>query len=291
MTEDNNIENSLIPLGSTGIVRVSKSLAITQRILNEIELRIDPLYWWKTLNDDIKILFFANLKYSEEIKKVFEGKILYSKFLEDQLKSIYNLDIETIKYLDIETIKSILQLKFLYVSEFNLSNLIPALKDLTNLTKFYLRTIEKLDISPLTTLTNLTVLDLGYNKISDIRPLTKLTKLTVLHLDMNEISDITPLATLTNLTVLSLWVNKISDISPLTKLTNLTYLELGRNQISDISPLASLFNLTYLRLDHNKISVIRPLEPLTNLTILYLQNNQISDQQKDYLRNKLPILF
>jgi uncharacterized protein (TIGR02145 family) len=36
MTEENKIENSIIPTGSTGLVRVGNSISITNKILNEI---------------------------------------------------------------------------------------------------------------------------------------------------------------------------------------------------------------------------------------------------------------
>lgn len=40
MTEDDKIENSIIPIGSTGLVRVGKSIEITRKIIKEQEERI-----------------------------------------------------------------------------------------------------------------------------------------------------------------------------------------------------------------------------------------------------------
>ena len=68
MTDDNKKENSLIPISSTDIVRVSNSLAITQKILNEIEQRFDPLAWWQSVDDDIKMVLYANIKHIKEVK-------------------------------------------------------------------------------------------------------------------------------------------------------------------------------------------------------------------------------
>jgi internalin A len=196
---DNNNENntSIIPISSTGIVRVSNSLAITQKILNELQQRFDPLAWWQTLDDDMKMALYANIKCGEEIKECFDRGYDYfdKQILDDQLKTVINLGIGAINNLGIGIIKSILQLNLLHIiSKFNISDIIP-IKVLTNLTHLDLGSNKISDISPLTTLTNLTDLYSLENEISDISPLTSLTNLTSLHLRENEISDIGSLAT------------------------------------------------------------------------------------------------
>jgi Leucine-rich repeat (LRR) protein len=222
MTDDKKKENSLIPIGSTDIVRVSNSLAITQKILNEIQQRFDPLAWWQTIDDNLKLALYANIIYGESIKKHlgirrdFPGE--KRLFLGKQIESIQNLDIITIE--------SILQLKFLHARGFNLSN-----------------------IKPIEQLTSLTRLDLSYNQISDISPLNTLTNLTYLGLVDNNISELNPLTSLNNLTRLFLYNNQISDIRPLSALSNLTCLSLSNNQITDVSPLKSLTNLTTFRFE------------------------------------------
>jgi Leucine-rich repeat (LRR) protein len=281
------------------IDQVSQSSAITHKILNELQLRFDPLAWWQTLDDNMKIALYANLRCSEEIKEWGECLIDNRAILEDQIKIIKKLGIGAIKNLEGGTIKSILQLNLLLIiREFNLSNIIP-IKELTNLRYLYLYYTQISDISPISMLTNLTDLDLSDTEISDIGSLTTLTNLINLSLRNTEISDISPLSTLTNLTRLDLCHtkisdisslsmltnltdldlsgNEISDISPLTTLTNLTDLDLSVTEILDISPLTALTNLTDLSLGYTKISNISSLSMLTNLTYLYLSGNEISD--------------
>ncbi|MDY3538242.1 hypothetical protein PG275_09540 [Riemerella anatipestifer] len=70
MIGDNKKENTIIPIVPTGLVKVGNSLAITNKILNEIVQRnvIDPLKWWQDIEDDLKIALYINLNHYDEIK-------------------------------------------------------------------------------------------------------------------------------------------------------------------------------------------------------------------------------
>jgi Leucine-rich repeat (LRR) protein len=186
---DNNNENntSIIPISSTGLVKVSNSLAITHKILDELQQRFDPLTWWQTLDDNMKMALYAT-KLDEEMEELFVPDLFDCRVvLKFSYRNIKNLGNAAINNLDIGTIKSILQLNSLIIiKESNMSNIIP-IKELTNLTHLHFNS-EITDISTLTTLTNLTHLHFESNKISDISPLTTLTNLTYLILDDNKIS-------------------------------------------------------------------------------------------------------
>ncbi len=144
------------------------------------------------------------------------------------------------------------------------------------------------NITLLSNLTNLIYLNLNKNCISDISPLTRLKNLTDLSLCDNEISNVSTLENITGLTFLSLKSNEINDISPLANLTQLIELKLDNNRINNVHPLANLTNLMYLDLERNEIRDISPLANLTNLLELKLNGNPISEEDKTWLKQKLP---
>ena len=113
-----------------------------------------------------------------------------------------------------------------------------SLTDLPKLTFLTLERNDITDISTLSGLTSLTSLNLEHNLIADLSVLSGLTNLTVLRVGWNEITDISALSGLTSLTYLSLRDNFVGDLSALNGLTSLTDLDLGNNVgVSDIAPL------------------------------------------------------
>jgi len=198
----------------------------------------------------------------------------------EKLKRLTSLNLNSNQISDISYLVSALaeltQLTFLYLGDNRISDISP-LGNLIQLEGLYLHENQIADISPLRNLTQLSVLWLVDNEITDLSTLANLIQLTSLRINSNQISDINPLTNLTKLTLLSLSDNQISDISPLTNLIQLDILYLGYNQISDIGPLVDLNKLEHLGLESNRISDISSLSNLTQLTDLRLYVNQISD--------------
>ncbi len=124
-------------------------------------------------------------------------------------------------------------------------------------------------VSPLTNLTQLTELHLGGNQIENIGPLANLIQLKVVHLDYTAIVDVGPLAHLTNLEFIDLRRNLIINVRPLANLTQLTELNLYNNRIVDVSPLANLTNLEVLDIRVNPVTNLTPLDGLSLTYFLY----------------------
>ncbi len=188
---------------------------------------------------------------------------------------------------DISSLANLTKLETLYLSE-NQINDISSLSKLYNLDYLNLTSNSVSDVSPLANLTNLTHLNLMSNSVSDVSPLANLINLTHLYLNSNKVSIISAFANLDNLEDLDLSNNQIKNIAPLENLTKIIELNLGGNKISNISPLANLNTITKLILGNNEISNITPLANLTNLTELYLWNNQLEEEDKNWLKQKLP---
>ena len=170
----------------------------------------------------------------------------------------------------------------LNISGLELTELPPALSQLTALTTLYLGNNQLTALPPeLFQLTALTTLGLGGNQLTAIPPeLGQLTELTTLYLGGNQLTAIPPeLFQLTALTTLYLGNNQLTALpSGLGQLTALTKLYLRSNQLTAIPPeLGQLTALTELFLQNNKLTAIPPeLGQLTALTKLSFSDNQLT---------------
>lgn len=123
-------------------------------------------------------------------------------------------------------------------------------------------------------LTNLTTLDLSFNNLTEVRFLRELKNLTELNLNNNRIVDASSLRELNSLTSLNLSDNRISNISFVSELNSLSLLNLSRNQISDASPIKELRSLTALYLANNYITDMSFAGLLLSLKVLDLRGNK-----------------
>jgi hypothetical protein len=96
---------------------------------------------------------------------------------------------------DIEPLQYMKDLKYLYISDNNITNL-----------------------DAISGLTSLETLDASYNDIYDVVALSNLTNLTSLYLDHTQISDLSPLTSLTSLSALGITYTQVFDLSPLVSL-------------------------------------------------------------------------
>ena len=123
------------------------------------------------------------------------------------------------------------------------------------------RTIEDLDLGPLSTCGNLHTLKLNGNKLQNI--------------------DLTPLSSCASLEVLELHENvlKSIDLSPLSSCKRLLQLWLYENQLTSLNldPLSTCSNLQILGFDWNRIEEIdlSPLSTCTRLSLLSMGDNPL----------------
>ena len=170
----------------------------------------------------------------------------------------------------------------LSLGDMGLTELLPEIGNLTNLTSLYLRGNQLTALPPeIGNLTNLTSLELYKNQLTALPPeIVNLTNLTSLVLSHNQFRALPPeIGNLTNLTSLELFVNQLSALPPeIGNLTNLTSLGLGYNQLTALPPeIGNLTNLKSLSLHENWFTDLPPeIGNLTNLTSLYLMNNQLT---------------
>ena len=205
------------------------------------------------------------------------GKSSNATITVEEMETLTRLDAQERDIQDLTGIQFASNLRELYISDNNISDLSPIANLIT------LQRIN-IDINPIANsishiknLTNLQHIAMTRSHLSDISTFASLTNLVSIHGWGNPIDDISPLAGLTKLKHLYLPVGNISDLTPLTNLTELEGLFLHDQKISDISPLANLTKLEELTLYGNKISDISPLTNLTNLKRVGLQRNNISD--------------
>ena len=146
------------------------------------------------------------------------------------------------------------------------------------------RTIQSVDLTPLSSCTMLRTLDLTENQLQamDLTPLSSCTKLQTLDLTENQLQamDLTPLSC-TNLQTLNLGKNQLKsiDLTPLSSCTKLHTLDLRENQLQaiDLTPLSLCTMLHTLGLGENQLQAIdlTPLSSCTELLTLYLYHNQL----------------
>lgn len=147
-----------------------------------------------------------------------------------------------------------------------------------NLSKFYLKSIDGLQIIP--NINNVTSIDLSKNQIATLgNNLAGLVNLKTLILNQNEISQLDNSLIGLSIDDLDLSNNRIINLgNSLISLNKLIKLNLGFNQINQLeNSLHGLTALIFLYLEHNQlIDLGDELSRLINLETLYLNNNQIT---------------
>ena len=283
---ENNTSNSLVPLGSKGLVRLENSIAITDKILNESKLRPEYLLnWWNDLDEIWRIIlcanFFENNAYKYDINQDFSAeqitKILKIRKLEYNILSEGSYIPPEDLITDIAPINQLTELTHLSFSEslkcqFKIDKMSPKTLSIT------IQFNNMSDLSFFKFYPNLKHLDLWANSIDNIENISNLTELEFLNIGGNSITDLSPLASLKKLKELNVSCNNINSIEPISKIITLTHLNLYDNKIVDLSPLENLINLNKLNIDDNKFTSIAPVSNLKGLnTLLSRRNIQVSD--------------
>lgn len=285
---ENNTSNSLVPLGSKGLVRLENSIAITDKILNESKLRPEYLInWWNDLDEIWRTILCANFfggnnAYKYDINQDFSveqlKEILKISKLEYSLSPEDHDFVKTEDFIsDISPINQLTELTHL--------NLNGSLRCQFKINKSFPKTLRiELDFNNICDLSflrfypNVKHLDLWANSIDNIEYISNLTELEFLNIGGNSITDLSPLATLKKLKELNVSCNNINNIEPISKIITLTHLNLHKNQIVDLSPLENLINLKELDIDDNKFTSIAPVSSLKELNTIWSRSNiQVSD--------------
>ena len=286
MEEQNN--NSLVPVNSNALSKVSNSMTITNKIIRELS-KIDLVEIWNSFDDFWKRVLYVNMLYQNELEFIDT----YDSYRRYELKlNIYCWnDVDNLNDLSSDDIRKIFEIEiFLYnviedygvniidithlrffkkIKNLNLdSNIFINITDISFLKKLEILSLSNCNINNIESISRinkLIELNLCYNKIIDITPLSGLKELFELYICNNKISDISSLSDLHRLTKLNLSHNKIIDFAPLSGLKELSNLDISNSEISDISTFPILPKLTKLNLSHNKIIDFAPLSGLKEL--------------------------
>lgn len=270
MEENNSNSFSIMPVGSTGLVRVGRSLQITNKILGEIQTSNDE--WWKSLSPEWQNVIYANYIIQKEFRQEY---IPYSTYRGDRNEKIkvlrkyedlYNIKLESKEELNRIELNEILEIESL---------------DCCNTTFD--------DYSPLNKLIKLKQLFLNESSITNLEQIQKaLMIIKELEFNYTSISNISALEKSKNLERLSFYHTNVTDISPLKHVLNLEYLNCSHNKIKDISFLKNLEKLWWLDCNTTDINEI---ESLSNLPIqkLWVSNTKVKDLNP--LRNMKESLY
>lgn len=286
MEEQEN--NSIIPIGSNALNRVSNSIAITDKIIKELS-KPDLIEIWNSFDDFWKFVLYDNYV-NKDLYDAEKWNIGYTSnkgtkkvFIEYQKSGVKEFNrIEINKILEI---KSFIYNKLWYydnsykdLGDFEcVKNNFSRLSNLKYLTKVDIETDELKSIHFLDKITSLQNLRLRTDTVIDFEPLNNVRNLKVLNLEWNNSVNITSITKFYNLSKLNLNRCKINDISPISKLEKLTELEIIWNNLSDIKPLSNLVNLLKLNLIGNKFNNVEPLSSLIKLEDLDLRMLKIQD--------------
>lgn len=257
---DNKNENntSIIPVGSTGLVRVGRSLQITNKILSEIYASNNE--WWKSLSPEWKKVLYANYKIQKEFKQEY---IPYSAYKGDRnekievlrkFEELYNIKLVTNEEINQKELNDIIEIQML---------------DCCN-TPFD-------DYSPINKLTKLKQLYLNKSSITNLEQILKtLMRLEILEFNNTSISNISALEKSKNLERLSFYHTNVTDISPLKHVLKLKSLNCSNNKIKDISYLKNLINLWWLDCNNTEIDEIESLSKLP-IQKLWISKTKVKD--------------
>jgi Leucine-rich repeat (LRR) protein len=237
-----------------------------------------------TLPDlNISILsFYADL-HKKPLFIPIEAKIA-ARHLQN-LSSLYITNLEQLKYFEPA---QLFGLKYFYIRELSLKDVIPFISALPNIEEIScsdILDIEGLEQLPCPSL-KILYIEVKYRhqrlpklpeKVLDLPHLSNLQKLTI---NNGNIVSIDKIAHLTQLKYLYLYSGKLKNIDALAQFTQLEDLYLTDFGIEDISVLGRKNNFPKLRmlsLVNNKITNIAPLSELTAIAVLALSINKIED--------------
>ncbi|MBS1572857.1 MAG: hypothetical protein JST62_10715, partial [Bacteroidetes bacterium] len=234
-----NTNNSLVPLGSKGLVRLGNSIAIIEKILTESDLQLsNPINWWNSLNSIWKIILYNSYKFKnyEHLISLLENSTQIPELSKDEIENI--LKIERVFY-----------------------NNDPA-------DGYYENDYERLtDVIGIKQLTKLKYLDLGWNNLTEINFNFFNPSLLEFSGEHNKISNLNFLNNFPNLESIRLDYNSISEISDL-KLRVIKHLNLGCNKITNVENIQNLKTLEEVSLYNNEIEDLNGFEALVNIRSL-----------------------
>lgn len=160
---------------------------------------------------------------------------------------------------------------------------ISALKYFTNLKTLYISLNNISDISPVAEMKNLEAFYSmnGNDKIADFTPLAGLKGMLDLSVLGNANINDSNIGFIKDMTSIEMiWFSnapELTDISLMANFKNLTRLNVNNTGVSDISPAAGLIKLEAMDLSGSKVSNVKPLKGLVNLKRLYLKGCPIKD--------------
>jgi hypothetical protein len=262
---ENNI--SIIPIGSTGLVRANNTISITDKILKEHNFK---LHNHKNLLTDNWNNLFPN-----DWKEILELHIILTKLdiqidtkysIHHQYKTLFNVDYTFNNKTDIRYLKK-LKILNLRTSKY--------INDITFITYF-----DKLT-------------ELNYysesNSLIGIENIGKLTGLEKLHLYTPHLHNLDFLKTNIGLKDLSLITGKISDYSPLSALFMLERLYFETDKLPASHSVFKLTNLKDLDIincrDVEDIELFSNLSHLEKLTFCYFNIHDINFLKKLQLKS------
>ncbi len=263
-------KNQLATTTGTGVAlkKASKSLKITNKLLAEVDDFEKHWDWWLSLDEISRFQLLANGLGKEELFD-FQWCNKSNSYQDIQCKvNIENKDIVK-NYIN----ELLLQTDYWEYWDTFPVNRLPRIEKMKQLKNFGLCSDIKDD----------EIKDERFFKI-----FKNLPTLETLWLSIGSLSNLQFLSTCKNLKSLELSDNSISDISAIVNLNGLTKLYLDRNKITDISPLSNLHQLTLLILNGNNIIDVSPLGKLEQLKNLSLEENPISQDDINWLQQRLP---
>lgn len=256
--ENKKNNTSLISIGSTNLVRVGRSLQITNKLF--LEIQSSNKDWWKSLSAEWQKVIYANYIIQKEFNQenipynAYKGDINEKIVVLRKYEELYNIKLKSKKEINQKELDEILELKL-----FDCCNTIFD------------------DYSPLNKLSNLKQLFLNGSSINNLEQIRKTLKgLEILEFNNTCVSNILALENSHFLERLSFYNSKVNDISSLTNLVNLKSINCSNNKIKNISSLKNLINLWWLDCNNTEIDDI---ESLANLPIqkLWLSLTNVTD--------------
>lgn len=282
VTKKENSNNSIIPIGSTHLVRVGRSLQITNKILGEIHTSNNE--WWKSLSPEWQKVIYANYIIQKEFKQEYIPYSAYKGDRNEKIKvlrkyeELYNTKLVSKEGISQKELNDILEIELLDCCNTPFNDYSP-LNKLTNLKKLFLNGSSITNFEQIRkTLMNIEELEFNNTLISNISALEKSKNLERLSFYDTNVTDISPLKHVLKLKSLNCSNNKIKDISSLKDLTNLWWLDCNNTEIDEIESLSKL-PIQKLWISKTKVKDLKPLLSLKqSLYWLLINDCEIGDE-------------
>lgn len=300
---ESNNKKSLVPTTINGIVRVDKSIQITNKILKEIENA--DIAWWASLSDEWKKEIYTNYI----IKQKMDSDD-YISF--DYEKEFDKIELDDIEWLDQRVLEDILQQEDLTCYNIKSHNYSP-LNKFENLNRLSIDSVSMRDLSQIKkALKGLRYISLENTKISNIEVISEASQLQIISLSYSNVVDISPLRYLKNLTGLNICGTKVVNLKPLIRLNktldslsiencnignesietlkhfNLRYLNVSGTIFSDLSFIKNYSKLNFLMFQDTKINDLSPSYHLKKLIQLECMNTPLTEEQIEKFRKINP---